>query len=135
MLALSSRYILEKKFAERIVTKSLNHKRFQNIFIFQGLIMKKIYCPKIDKKELSHWKVIFLCAKYNFSYTQLIYAFVRQKDFHYVHDDSDVFFFLFLRKALISFACFFLMLFFVFLVIVIYHFYMQKKKFYKINFF
>ena len=61
--------------------------------------MKKLYCPKIDKKELSHWKVIFLCAKYNFSYTQLISAFVRQKDFHYVHDDSDVFFLFVLKKG------------------------------------
>ena len=60
----------------------------------------------------------------NFSYTQLTSAFVPQKDYHYVHDDSDVFFLFFLRKALISFACFFLVLFFVVLVIVISLFYM-----------
>ena len=34
----------------------------------------------------------------NFSYTQFAFAFVPQKDFYYIHNDTDAFFLFLLKK-------------------------------------
>ena len=86
-------------------------------------------------------KIIFYVVSNNFSYTQLYFVFLLQKDPYFNHDGTDTFFcffasesflylsrasfrlFFFFRKILLPFRCFFLKLFFAFLIISINHFY------------
>ena len=56
----------------------------------------------IEEILLSNEKVIFYVLNNNFSYTHLASAFVPQKDFYYVLDDTDA------SKILISFSDLFL---------------------------
>ena len=72
-------------------------------------------------------KIIFYVLNNNFSYTQLVFAFVPQKDSYYVHDDTDAFFLFLLQKGLDIFHVLLFEAFLCFFLIVIYHFYIQKK--------
>ena len=82
-------------------------------------------------------KIIFYVLNKNFSYTQLSFVFLLQKDSSFNHDDTDAllslserflylhqaFFFSFFREILLPFVCFFSKLFLVFLKIFINQFY------------
>ena len=80
----------------------------------------KLNCPKI-RRILATKPITFFVLINSFSYTQLAFAFVLQKDSYYVHDDTDAFLISLLQKdfdiyletffvlfLLEAFLCFFL---------------------------
>ena len=94
----------------------------------------------------------FYALTNNFSYVQLSFTFLLQKDSYYVPDNTDAsflfllqkyfyiclffifisavfafFLFFFLRKILVYFTCFFFKLFFVFLIMFMHHIKIQKN--------
>ena len=66
--------------------------------------MKNLIVPGSLKNLKSGPIVIYYALYNNFLYTLLASAFVPQKDFYYIHDNTDAFFFFFFfTKMLISF--------------------------------
>ena len=59
--------------------------------------------PQDPKNSQINSKDIFYVLNNNFSYTQLPFLFLLQKDSYYVHDETDTFFFFLCRKTLVSF--------------------------------
>ena len=58
----------------------------------------KFNCPRIFINLQSYLKVISYVLNNSFSYTQLSFLFVLQKNSYYVHDDTDAFFLFLLQK-------------------------------------
>ena len=58
----------------------------------------KFNYSKIKRTLLSNETVTFYVLNNNFSYTELPFAFVLQKDSYYVQDDTDAFFLFLLQK-------------------------------------
>ena len=78
--------------------KSSNpQKNFKNFFIFQGLI-RETKLPQDLKNPQINSKDNFYVLNNNFSYTQLSFLFLLQKDSYYLYDDTDVFFLFLLQK-------------------------------------
>ena len=115
----------KKMFYSKEILKLI--KKFQSFFIFQGLIHDKFNCLRIFKNLWSGPIIIFYVLN-NFSYTQLTFTFVLQKDSYNVHNDTDAFLLFLFRKILISFARFFSEPLFVFLITVSCHFLCGEEK-------
>ena len=90
----------KKKKKKRNIVKNLqtnkNFSGFPNIS--RTNTRNKFNCPRIFINLQSYLKVISYVLNNSFSYTQLSFLFVLQKNSYYVHDDTDAFFLFLLQK-------------------------------------
>ena len=81
---------------------------FFTFFTFQGRSYEVNLITVRSLKNLSSSPiVIFYVLDNNFLHTQLAFAFVRQKYFFNVHDDTDTFFLFFFFRKILIFRTFF----------------------------
>ena len=122
-------------------------------FVCQNIFLQKYppFLTTLLNPEETAYNFLYVLNN-KFSYTQLSFVFLLQKDSYFDYDDSDAFFsfsserfwylsqvffhlflfFSFHRKILMSFMCLFSKLFFVFFIKSIYHFYIYIQKLKKI---
>ena len=95
------------------VSHSQNPKKL--FFVCQNIFLQKYppFLTTLLNPEETAYNFLYVLNN-KFSYTQLSFVFVLQKDSYFDYDDSDAFFFLFFRKILISIMMI-VMLFFLFL--------------------
>ena len=118
-------------------------------FVCQNIFLQKYppFLTTLLNPEKTAYNFLYVLNS-KFSYTQLSFVFLLQKDSYFDYDDNDAFFsfsserlwylsqvffhlflfFSFHRKILMSFMCLFSKLFFVFFIKSIYHFYIYIQK-------
>ena len=83
------------------VSHSQNPKKL--FFVCQNIFLQKYppFLTTLLNPEETAYNFLYVLNN-KFSYTQLSFVFVLQKDSYFDYDDSDAFFFFFFRKILIS---------------------------------
>ena len=103
----SRKLFIVKKSQQKKQNKSLQ--KIQNFFIFLQVLIHETKKKKIVPRSLTNLKsgsIVIYYTLYNFFYTQLASAFVPQKDFYYIHNDTDTFFLFLLQKDAVLFRDF-----------------------------
>ena len=82
---------IQKNFYSKKIFKLIKNWEFFHIF-FRTNSWNKFNCLRIFKKIQKVIKYLPFMLNYNFSYTQLAFTFVPQKDSYYIHNDAELFF-------------------------------------------